>query len=172
MKSKVLLAVGMGMLVGWTMPQQAVAQDGDGPGTHVISVTTWTVPYGQRGPFFDFFMNRVWPATQLNPHVINARLMGHLHGSRGDQIVAIVEYADMEGLGAACGQPCTDYFDANPAPEEGDEGYEEFEEGRASFQRWYSRHSDEIYNVPMNSAVSDGEPVGDVGTPDDDGDDD
>lgn len=171
MKSRILLVVGMGMLVGWSMPQLAVAQDDDGPGTRTVTVTSFDVPFGQRGPVMDFIVNRLLPGTQLNPHVLTSRVLFHAWGSNADQIVMVVEYASLADADADCGQPCTDYFDANPEPEEGDDGYEEFVEGRDAFLKYYSRHTDEIYVAPMGLATTEGEVLGDVGTPDD-GDDD
>jgi len=164
MKSKFLLVVGMGMMVGLTMPQQAVAQDGDGPGTRTVSVTTFDVPYGpNRGPALTFMRNRMLPATQLNPNIITSRVLFHAWGSNADQVIMVAEYADMEGLAAGCGQPCADWNEANPAPEEGDEGYEAFDKGRTLFFKYYSHHTDEIYSAPMGITKNEGEVLGRVG---------
>jgi hypothetical protein len=171
MKSRFLLVVGMGMLVGWSVPQQAVAQDDDGPGTRIVSVTTFNVPFTVRGQVIPHMVARVLPATQLNPHVITSRLLFHNWGSDASQIVMVAEYASMADVDADCGQPCTDYFEANPAPEEGDEGYEAFDEARRLFLKYYSNHRDEIYVAPMGMAKVEGEMMGPVGGPDDDGDD-
>ena len=161
MKSKILLVAGLGMLVGFAVPQQAVAQDG--PGNRLVTVTTWDVPFGQRGAFNSFFRDRFLVNTQLNPNVLNLRVMFHQWGSNADQIVMVAEYADLEGLAAGCGQPCTDWNEANPAPEEGEEGYEEFDEGLQAFLKYYSHHSDEIYGSPMGMAKVEGEVMGRVG---------
>lgn len=169
MKAKILLLAGMMMCVGVAMPQTTLAQDDEdeGPGTRVITVTTWNVPFGERGPFFQFFGDRILPSSQLNPNVINTRLMGHQWGSNASQIVLVNEYADMAAVAADCGQPCSDYFEANPAPEEGDEGYEEYQEGLEAFQKYYSHHSDEIFTTWMIAAKVEGELMGPVGIPDD-----
>ncbi len=175
MKSKILLAAGVVMLVGWSMPQIALAQDDDddGPGIRTVHVISFELPpLGSRGPFFRFMRDRVEPNIQLNPHVINSRVMTHIYGSNASEIVLVREYASWEDMGAGCGQPCRDYFEANPAPEEGDDGYDDFVEGRDLFNKYFSNHRDEIYNAFMPVAKIEGEIVGTVGRPDDDGDDD
>lgn len=169
MKSKILLVAGMAMLVGWSIPQHAVAQDGDGPGTRTVTVTSFDVPYGpNRGPALSFMRNRLLVNTQLNPNVITSRVLFHAWGSNADQVIMVAEYADMEGLAAGCGQPCADWNEANPAPEEGDEGYEAFDNGRTLFFKYYSHHTDEIYSVPMGLAKTEGEVLGRIGPASDD----
>lgn len=169
MKTKILMMAGLAMLVGWSIPQHAVAQDG--PGSRIVTVTTFDVPYQHRSTFLPFFRDRFLVNTQLNENVLNSRVMFHAWGSNGDQILVYTEYADMEGLAAGCGQPCADWNEANPGPEEGDEGYEEWMEGIESFQRFYSRHSDEIYSAPMGMAKLEGEVLGRIGPASDDEDD-
>lgn len=171
MKCRLVLLAGMMMCVGLTMPQTTFAQDDEGPGTRLVTVTTWDIPFGERGPFFQFFRSRILPNSQLNPNIINTRLMLHQWGSNAAQMILVNEYADMEALAAGCGQPCSDYFEANPAPQEGDEGYEEFQEGLEAFQKYYSHHRDEIYTAPMIAAKVEGEVMGPVGIPDDESDD-
>ncbi|MFQ5530828.1 MAG: hypothetical protein ACE5FP_10850, partial [Gemmatimonadota bacterium] len=109
--------------------------------------------------------------TQLNPHVLTSRVLFHAWGSNADQIIMVAEYASLADVDAECGQPCDDYFEANPAPEEGDEGYEAFVEGRDAFLKYYSHHSDEIYAAPMGLATTEGEVLGRVGPAEDEGDD-
>ncbi len=174
MKTRILLAVGIGMLVGWTMPQIALAQDDDdeGPGIRTVHVISFELPpLGERGPFFRHLRDWIEPSVQLNPHVINSRVMTHFYGSNASQIVMVREYGSWEDMGAGCGQPCADYYEANPAPEEGDDGYEAFVEGRDLWLKYFSHHRDEIYNAFMPIAKVEGEIVGTVGAPDDDGDD-
>lgn len=172
MRCRILLLAGMMMGVGFAMPQTTLAQDDEGPGSRLMTVTTWDVPYGDRSAFFQFFRNRILPSSQLNPNVINTRLLLHQWGSNADQIILVNEYADIEALAAGCGQPCDDYFEGNPPPEEGEEGYEEYQAGQEAFNKYYSHHTDEIYNVPMIAAKVEGELMGPVGIPDqDEGDD-
>lgn len=171
MKSRIFMLAGMMMWVGVAMPQTTIAQEDEGPGTRVITVTTWDVPYGERGAFWQFFRNRILPNSQLNPNVINSRLMLHQWGSNADQMILINEYADMEAVAAGCGQPCADYFEDNPPPQEGEEGYETYQAGQAAFNKYYSHHTDEIYTAPMIAAKVEGELMGPVGVPEDDEDD-
>lgn len=173
MKSRFLLALGMLVVAGFGMPHSAVAQDDEGPGTRVMTVTTWDVPYGEdRGTFMQWFRNWFLPQAQMNPNVLNLRVAFHAWGSNGDQLVMVTEYASMETLAAGCGEPCSDWNEANPAPEEGDDGYDEFQAGLQLFQKYYSHHSDEIFTSPMAMAKVEGEVMGRIGPPaDEDGDD-
>jgi len=175
MKSKILLLVGMGLLVGWSMPQQAVAQDGDddGPGARIVTVTSFHLPLQHRGTVIPWMQKNFLPSVQLNPHAITTRFLFHNWGSDAADVVMVAEYASWADVEADCGQPCDDYFEANPEPEEGDEGYEAFDAARDLFQKYYARHRDEIYFAPMGMAKVEGEMMGPVGGPDDDdGDDD
>jgi hypothetical protein len=173
MKTKILLAVGVGMLVGWSMPQIALAQDDDGPGWRTVHVISFELPpLGERGPFFRHLRDRIEPGILLNPHVITSRVMIHNYGSNASQIILVREYANWADMGAGCGQPCADYREANRAPAEGDEGYDDFVEGRDLWRKYFSHHRDEIYSAFMGVAKSEGEIMGTVGAPDDDGDDD
>jgi len=161
MRSKCLLVACLVTLVAWSLPDTAAAQDG--PGSRIVTVATFQVPYGEREHFMPFFRDRFLVTSQLNPNVINARVLFHAWGSTGDQIVLIREYADMEGLAAGCGTPCEEWNEANPAPQEGEEGYEEFMEGVRAFQKYYSSHSDEIYGTPLGWGKVEGEVMGRIG---------
>ena len=173
MKSKFLLAVGVVMLLGWSMPQVALAQDDEGPRWRTVHVISFELPpLGSRGPFFRHLRDRIEPSAQLNPYVINSRVMIHSYGSNASQIILVREYGSHEDMHTGCGQPCADYYEANPAPEEGEDGYDDFVEGRDLWRKYFSHHRDEIYNTFMAIAKVEGEIVGTVGTPDDDGDDD
>ena len=177
MKSRILLVVGMGMLVGLSMPQIALAQDDDdddeGPGARTVAVTSFELPpIGSRGPLFQHLRSRVLPGWLLNPNVITVRVLVHNWGSNASDMVLVREFDSWEDMGASCGQPCADYYQANPVPQEGEEGREAFEEGRDLYNKYFSNHRDEIYTAPMIVAKSEGEIMGPVGIPDDDGDDD
>lgn len=169
MRSRFLLALGMLVVAGFGMPHSAIAQDDEGPGTRVMTVTTWDVPYGEdRSAFMNWFREWFLPGAQTNPNVLNLRVAFHQWGSNADQIVMVSEYESMETLAAGCGQPCADYQEANPAPEEGEEGYEEFQKGLELFQKYYSLHKDEIFTSPMVMAKVEGETMGPIGGQEDD----
>lgn len=107
----------------------------------------------------------VLPATQLNPKVINYRVMLHNWGSDGAQVVLMAEYANFADIEADCGKPCADYYAAHPNPKEGDAGYTAWSEARDLFSRYYSHHHDEIYQAYMNGAKVEGTTMGTVGPP-------
>jgi hypothetical protein len=162
MKAKILLVAGLGMLVGLMVPQQAVAQDG--PGSRTVVAITFELPFTEDGGAARaFFRDRFLVNSQLNPNVLNSRVLLHRFGSKASRIVFVREYADLTAVDAPCGQPCADWRAANPAPQEGEDGYEEFDRGRDAFWKAYGDHSDEIYRAPMGWAKLEGEVLGRVG---------
>lgn len=165
MKSRTLALASLAVVVGWAMPRLVLAQDdAEAPGPRIITVSSFELPYGDdRGKVLDWMEKWFAPGAALNPNVINRRLAFHAWGSRGDQVLVITEYPSMEALAAGCGQPCADYRDAHPVPEEGDEGYEEYDEGLQLFLKYYSSHSDEIYATPSSWMKIEGENVGPIG---------
>lgn len=147
------------------LPTGAVAQEEEGPGQRVMTVTSFDVPFNDRNVVLPFMMERIVPGTQLNPKVINFRVSFHNWGANADQVLMIAEYADFADIESDCGQPCDDYYDANPAPEEGEQGYEDFQKAQRLFNKYYAHHSDEIYVSPMGVAKVEGEMMGPVGGP-------
>jgi hypothetical protein len=156
------VAVGAAMAV----PGAARAQDQqEGPGTRVVTVTTFDLPYQYRSKVFPFIRDRVIPSTQLNPNVLNFRVMAHFWGDDAAQVVMVAEYKTFADIDSECGKPCEDYYAAHPAPKEGEDGYDAFVEARDLFNRFYSHHHDEIYTAYMSAAVVEGKMVGHVGPP-------
>ncbi|MDX1661926.1 MAG: hypothetical protein R3326_09060 [Gemmatimonadota bacterium] len=165
---KTLLTGVLALLVfGLLGADLAQAQEDEGPGNRYVTVTTFDVPFNDRGPVFDFIQKRFWPAWQLNPNIINARFMLHNWGANASQVVLVAEYPSWDAIEAGCGAPCDEYYEANPAPEEGEEGYEEFSEAQRLFNKYYAHHADEIYTTPMAPAKVEGELMGPVGGDDD-----
>ncbi|HUP01200.1 MAG TPA: hypothetical protein VM737_06740 [Gemmatimonadota bacterium] len=128
-----------------------------------MTVTTLDVPFGDRADFMSFLEEYFLPGTQLNPKVLNARVLTHSWGSTGDQVVLVAEYATWADIDADCGAPCETYFEQHEAPEEGESGYEEYQDKLALFNKYYSKHQDEIYVTQMRRAVVEGEMQGVVG---------
>jgi len=165
--------VGMGVVgVGVWSAAPALAQQGggdEGPEPRVMTVTTFDVPWQDRGEVFPFMRKYVLPTTQLNPKVINFRVMIHNWGSDASQVVIAAEYARFEDIQAECGQPCDDYEKAHAAPKEGEDGYDAFVQARDLFLKYYGRHRDEIYVSFMDGARVEGTMMGTVGLPEDQG---
>lgn len=154
------------------LPASADAQqqeEEEGPGTRVTTVTSFQVPFNDRPVVMPFLVERVIPATQLNPNVITFRVLLHNWGGDASDVTLVAEYADFADIEAECGQPCDDYFEAHPAPEEGEDGYEDFQEAQRLFSKYYSHHRDEIYVAPMSLAKVEGTMMGPVGGPEDEG---
>ncbi len=127
------------------------------PQTRYVTVTSFDVPYGpDRGKVISFVNEYFLPATQLNPKVLNSRMLVHNWGSDAAQIVMMAEYANWADIEADCGKPCDDYYAQHPNIEEGQPGYAEFQEKAALFNKAFSTHHDEIYVVGMNRSVVEG----------------
>lgn len=163
MRKPLLVALSLCLAVALLSPAIAQAQEEEGPGSRYVTVTSFKVPFNERPKVIPFIINGVMPNLQLNPNVLNARLLFHNWGSDASDVVIVAEYENIEDIHADCGQPCEDYFEANPEPEEGDEGYAEFQEAQEAFSKYYSRHRDEIYVAPMEEAVVEGNFMGTVG---------
>lgn len=164
---RALLAVSLCVCLGLTAPAALVAQEQEeeGPGTRVVAVTSFQVPFADRETLLPWMAEYFLPGIQLNPHVVGFRMLFHNWGSDASRIVLVQEFEDISLIEADCGQPCEDYFEAHPEPEKGEEGYEEFQKGQELFTKYYSHHSDEIYASPMVFAKVEGEMVGTVGGP-------
>ncbi|HET6363177.1 MAG TPA: hypothetical protein VFH11_14140, partial [Gemmatimonadota bacterium] len=134
----------------------AQAQQQDSP-MRYVTVTTFDVPYGPDRPKVMAFLNEYFlPATQLHPNVRNFRLLTHVWGSDGMQVIMQAEYDNWADIEADCGQPCDDYFDQHAAPTVGEDGYVEYQEMSDLFNKAYSSHTDEIYLTNMDRAMVEG----------------
>lgn len=162
-RTGISLVVAAALVAAFPGDVRAQEQEEEGPGSRVTTVTTFDVPIHQRSTVIPFIIERVAPASQLNPKVLNYRLMFHNWGGNAAEVVMMSEYADIADIEGECGQPCVDYFEEHPAPEEGDEGYEDYRKARELFQELYSKHRDEIYTSSMDAAKVEGKIVGTVG---------
>lgn len=165
---RTLLALLSCSFLGFSASSALVAQEQEepeGPGSRVIAVTSFQVPFGDRPTVVPYMLEYFLPGIQLNPNVIGFRVLFHNWGSDASQVLLVQEFEDISLLEAECGQPCDDYYAEHPAPEEGDEGYEEYQEALELFNKYYAHHRDEIYVSPMGAAKVEGEMVGTVGPP-------
>lgn len=144
---------------------EAQQQEQEAPGTRVVTVTTFDVPFTERPKVFPFLRDYFIPGIQLHPKVLNFRVMIHNWGANAAQVVLVAEYADFADIESECGQPCEEYFKRNAPPEEGSPGREDFVERRDAFNKYYAHHRDEIYSTNMMTAKVEGEIVGRVGPP-------
>lgn len=149
-------------------PVHAQEQEDEGPAPRYVTATVFDVPLDAREKVFPYMQEYVLPGMQLNPNVVNFRLLIHNWGSDASEVVFLTEYASFDDINAPCGTPCDEYFEEHPQPEEGDPGYEEFQEVQAMYLKYFSGHHDEIFMAPMDLAVVDGEVQGTVGPPEED----
>lgn len=160
---KIALAVGVCALAFFIASEPLRAQDQDPP-VRYVTATSFNVPFGpDRAEVMSFLEEYFLPGIQLNPAVRNFRLLTHNWGSNGMTVVMVAEYDNWADIEGDCGQPCDDYFAQHEAPEEGDDGYQEYQEKSTAFNAAYGSHSDEIYTTNMNRAVVEGQMQGTVG---------
>lgn len=143
---------------------QGAAQD-DEPPARMVAVTTFEVPYADRAKVWSFMRDHYLPSIQLHPRVLNLRVMTHLYGNGGADVIIMREVSDWADIHSPCGAACDEYRATNPAPEEGSPGWEEYAAARDLFQKYYSNHRDEIYNVISSASKIEGRIVGTVGPP-------
>lgn len=165
MKKSLLFALSVCLTVGLLAPEIVLAQEAEeeGPQGRYVTATIFEIPFNERSKVFPFMTERFLPGWQLNPHVRNLRVLTHNWGSNASEVVILAEYDSFADIDAECGAPCDEYYDANPAPEEGDEGFAEFDEQSTAFNKYYGKHKDEIYFTPLEEAVVEGQFQGTVG---------
>lgn len=137
----------------------------DGPPARVVAMTTFDIPFQDRAVVWPYLRDYYIPGLQLNPKVLNLRVMTHYYGPRAAEVSIVHEYASWADINEPCGQPCDDYREENPAPEEGSAGWAEYDAARKLFQKYYSNHRDEVYNVIRSVSKIEGRVVGTVGPP-------
>ncbi|MFQ5747271.1 MAG: hypothetical protein ACE5HF_08650 [Gemmatimonadota bacterium] len=136
------------------VPATALAQDeAEGPPpTSIVTVTSFHVPLGpERGKVLQFIEKVVAPQARNNPNVLAFYVLQHNWGSDSRDVKLVSVYADMAAVDAPCGEPCQTWADEN-LPEEGEEGYEEFDELADNYLKYFGKHSDEIYISRMDLA--------------------
>jgi hypothetical protein len=132
------------------VPKSGQAQQ-DQPETHIITVTTFEVPFGEElGKFWEVVDKYIIPSDKANPNVLSERLASHNWGDAKKTIWFITEYKDMAGVQAA-EQFSNKYFD---------EHYPEGSAGRDSadaafnehFLKHFGGHEDNILTANMKRA--------------------
>lgn len=152
------------MLLTAPGPVHGQAQDDESP-PRVVTVTAFEVPYNDRAAVWSYMRDYWLPGMQLHPKVLNLRVLTHLYGSGGAEVIITRELAEWAAINEPCGTPCEEYRKQHPAPEEGAPGYAEYAAARELFQKYYSNHRDEIYSVIPSATKIEGRIVGTVGPP-------
>lgn len=163
-RSPLSLALAVVALTISTPAPAQEAAESESP-ARLVAVTTFEVPYTDRTQVWEFMRDYYLPAMQLNPKVLNLRVLTHLYGSGGAEVVVMREVAEWADITAPCGAPCEEYQKKHPMPEEGSPGWAEFADARDLFQKYYSNHRDEIYSVITPATKIEGRIVGTVGPP-------
>lgn len=162
------LAIALGALACALLPAPALtqgpAQPEESP-ARVVAVTAFEVPYNDRTAVWSFMRDYFLPGMQLHPKVLNLRVLTHLYGSGGAEIIITRELAEWADINAPCGAPCEEYRKQHPVPQEGAPEYAEYAAARDLFQKYYSNHRDEIYAVLPAATKIEGRLVGTVGPP-------
>ena len=141
-------SVGFAVLAYLLVPQALAAQDSDDgpPETVVVAMATVHVPLGEaRGKFMDFIEQVSSQQARNNPNILAYHVLSHYYGSNSSDVVIVTVYENLAAIEAPCGDPCSEWAEAN-LPNEGDEGYDEFVELRDNFFKYFAKHSDEVYS--------------------------
>jgi len=141
-------SVGFAVLAYLLVPQALQAQDGDDgpPESVVVAMATVHVPLGEpRAKFMEFVERVVAPQAKNNPNVLGFHVLQHYYGSNSADVVLVRVYENLAAIEAGCGDPCSDWADAN-LPDEGEEGYDELSELGDVYFKYFAKHSDEIYS--------------------------
>lgn len=164
MRCPLIIAVPIA-IAALSLPSEVVGQDEEGPGPRVVAVTSFDLPMTDRSKVVPYMVEYFLPGVQLNPKVLNFRVLLHNWGSNAAQVHLVSEYAEFGDIESECGVPCEEYQEQHPIPEEGSTEWAEFAEARDLFNQYYAHHRDEIYTTPMMVAKTEGEIVGRVGPP-------
>jgi hypothetical protein len=141
------LIVGLAVLAYMLVPQAAHAQDGDDGAseTVIVAMAKVKVPLGEdRGKFMQFIEQYIAPQERNNPNVLAYHVLGHYYGSNSSEVVIVSVYENLAAIEAPCGDPCSEWWEAN-VPSEGEEGRDEFEDLRDTYFKYFAKHSDEVY---------------------------
>jgi hypothetical protein len=143
----IVLACATLLLAG---PPAAAQEEEEEPETHLITITTFQVPFNDLEEFWDTVDKYVIPSDKENPHVLSERIAGHYYGDSKQTIWFIAEYEDLSAIQKA-EEWGEEWFDKN-YPEDSakrDSADTAFEE---NFLRHFSGHVDNILSVNMNRA--------------------
>ena len=147
------IAVGAAAITFLALPPCLGAQNGDDeePVIHYITTSSFNVDFGDDfGTVIEWIDSVRTPLIQINPHVLSDRVVTHIWGSQGGDIVFITEYETWDGINADC-EACDEMFE-EMRPEEETPEREAWDERLAVFLRYYSGHRDEIYSTRMSRA--------------------
>lgn len=156
-------AVALGLVVASTTSLTAQEEaEAEEPGQRIVAITTFSIPHHVRDEVIPYMRRYVIPQNQLNPNVITFRLLIHRWGGDGTEMAFYREYADMAALDAPCGEPCATFRENHPEPEEGDEGYEAYQEAQRLWDKYFGPHEDEVYWTPLSEDRTEGEATGPI----------
>jgi len=132
-------------LLALTSP--AAAQDEE-PQTHIVSVTTFQVPYGEDlQKFWEVVDKYIVPSDKENPNILSERLASHNWGDSKKTVWFITEYKDLAGIQAS------DKFNGEWFDKHYPEGSAARDSADAAFNehflRHFSDHSDNLLTANL-----------------------
>jgi hypothetical protein len=138
----IFVAVCSGLLV---VTGPAAAQDE--AQTHVVTVTTFEVPFPELGKFWEIVDKYVMPADKANPHILSEKIASHNWGDAKKTVWFIAEYESLTELDASddFGDKYFDehYPEGSAARDSADTAFEEH------FLKHFSGHEDNILTLNM-----------------------
>lgn len=147
-------SVGLAVMAYLSVPQALVAQDAEdeGPMQGIVTMSTFKVPLGEdRAKVMRGIEQIMLPQEKANPNVLAFYVLSHYYGADSRDVVLVRVYGDWAAVEAPCGEPCATWWEENQ-PEEGTAEREEWDDLIATFTKYYSRHSDEMFSANMRLA--------------------
>ena len=115
--------------------------------THVVTVTTFEVPFTELDKFWETVDKYIMPQDKANPHILSEKIASHNWGDAKKTVWFIAEYASLSEIEAS-DKFGTKYFDEH-YPEGSaarDSANTAFEE---NFLKHFSEHEDNILTLNL-----------------------
>ncbi|HEY7462133.1 MAG TPA: hypothetical protein VIC59_09690 [Gemmatimonadota bacterium] len=141
-----VVAVGSA-LICFTRPSEAQQAT---PPSHVITVTTFQVPYTDVGKFWEMVDKYVVPSDKENPYILSERLASHNWGDSKKTVWFISEYENLGAVAQAGDWTNADfdkrYPEGSAARDSANTAFEEH------FLKYFTEHEDNILSVNLKRA--------------------
>lgn len=127
------------------MGQAAAPQN---PEVRILTISSFRVPLGEdRQRVLDYMKKWMVEPARLNPNILSYRIIQHFYGSNAGDVAIVAEYPNWAAIDADCA-PCASWFETN-MPKAGTPERKTVDEALALFLKYYSSHSDQVYNANM-----------------------
>lgn len=148
-KTALLFAAGALLISGLFSPALAQEDAEEAPQQRVITVTTFTVPFGPEAQKFVAYMEKyVLPPAKADANTLGFRFASHLWGTTRPNYWLLTEYESLEGLEKAEAF-ANQWFNEN-FPEGSPEREEANKATQEVFLKYLSDHRDQMLSTNTN----------------------